>query len=69
MRLFSEKERKEIPVNNGSRISNDPAMVKYLTSFDKTTMAELRQLLSTNDADNVETEGEGTNAQIVPVRR
>ncbi|KAF9964796.1 hypothetical protein BGZ70_005925 [Mortierella alpina] len=69
MRLFSNEERKEILTNKGSRISNDPAVVKYLMSFNKTTVAGLRQRLSTNDADNVGTGAEGTNAQSVPIRR
>ncbi|KAF8925946.1 hypothetical protein BGZ58_000334 [Dissophora ornata] len=49
MKKFSEEERMEILAPKTTSFSNDPALVNYLMSFNKTTTAKLRERLQTND--------------------
>ncbi|KAF8921686.1 hypothetical protein BGZ58_004014, partial [Dissophora ornata] len=53
MKEFSEKERMEILAHKATPVSNGPALVSYLMSLNKTTTAELRERLQTNDVHNL----------------
>ncbi|KAG0254525.1 hypothetical protein BG011_005687, partial [Mortierella polycephala] len=69
MKEFSEGEREEILAHKTIPISNDPALVSYLMSFNKTKMAELRERLQTNDADNLSSTTGRANINLISGRR
>jgi hypothetical protein len=53
MERFSEEEQKEILKSKRSTPENDPDLVRYLMTFNHSTISKLRSRLRGNDADQV----------------